>query len=376
MSASSSISYPTCYLNNERLILKPGNKFSVNELKTRLNQMNIKMDESQCKIDLINLYEKALKDDNNKLKIFDKLKKDNEFMNINRINKRSVLSSNDADIYNNNNIKQKELNISNNIHDSNHYEYQQEIKLKKNNYSQRNPFVNQDDIYKQNDDTYNEEEEKNNINNNIIENNENLDLTPQYNEINNNDNYDNNNDNKSNMTTSTISLFSGLSNFSFMDKLKINKKEILHQIILGFIIICSALGFLYIYRLFTEPINNFISLILNIISNSGSFITNYWFIIILILLFILIIYILYKNHKIKKICKDIFAKIKKDLNNNKMLSEDDIYRRYVQDMGINQKKFRRNYLPILKKLAKKDKNIKLFEDNTEGKKMIYMEYTY
>ena len=385
---SSSITYPTCYLNNQELILKPGNKFSTKELKSRLNEMGIKIFDSQPKIELINLYEKALKDDNNKLKIFDKLKKDHESLNINITNKRSVLSDNiDININSNTN---KVTNIRNNkSFNPNYYEYQQEIKLyKNNNYNnKRNPFINNEEINHQNDDTYNDNDNENNLNN------ENLDVTPQYNIINNKNNElnnsnddiisDNDNDNKSNISkTTSISLFSTFSSFSIINSLKMQYKEILRQILLGFIIICAAFGFLYIYRIFSEPINNFFSLLINLLSNSGSFFLNYWYVIPFILIFVILILFLYKHSKIKKCCKEIIKKIKSDLkkennnynNNNRNLSEDDIYRRYVQDLGINKKKFKKSYLPVIKKLVKKDKNLKIFEDNVDGKKMIFVEY--
>ena len=155
-------------------------------------------------------------------------------------------------------------------------------------------------------------------------------------------------------------------------------KEILRQILLGFII--TAFGFLYIYRIFSEPINNFFSLLINLLSNSGAFFLNYWYVIPFILIFVILILFLYKHSKIKKCCKEIIKKIKSDLKkennnyNNRNLSEDDIYRRYVQDLGINKKKYKKSYLPVIKKLVKKDKNLKLFEDNVDGKKMIFVEY--
>ena len=243
------MTYPTCYLNNQELILKPGNKFSTKELKSRLNEMGIKIFDSQPKIELINLYEKALKDDNNKLKIFDKLKKDHESLNINITNKRSVLSDNiDININSNTN---KVTNIRNNkSFNPNYYEYQQEIKLyKNNNYNnKRNPFINNEEINHQNDDTFNHQNDdtfNDNDNENNL-NNENLDVTPQYNIINNKNNElnnsnddiisDNDNDNKSNISkTTTISLFSTFSSFSIINSLKMQYKEILRQILLGFI---------------------------------------------------------------------------------------------------------------------------------------------
>ena len=55
------------------VILRPGNIFTKNELQSRLEQMNIEYDPSLSKNYLIHLYDTALKDEKNQIKIFDKL---------------------------------------------------------------------------------------------------------------------------------------------------------------------------------------------------------------------------------------------------------------------------------------------------------------
>ena len=45
------------------------------------------------------------------------------------------------------------------------------------------------------------------------------------------------------------------------------------------------------------------------------------------------------------------------------LSEEDIYRKYVQGYGISWKKFEKNYLPILRKMRGKNHKLKEFSEN-------------
>ena len=64
----------------KKVILRPGNAFTMDELKYQLDQMNIEYDPSLVKEYLSDSYDKALKDDINQIKIFDKLFKDTLFM--------------------------------------------------------------------------------------------------------------------------------------------------------------------------------------------------------------------------------------------------------------------------------------------------------
>ena len=78
MNNSISIEYPTFTLNNSTVILKPGSQFSINELRSRLHQMDVDSRNIEAKSKLANLYESTLRDDHNKFKLFDRLKKDTE----------------------------------------------------------------------------------------------------------------------------------------------------------------------------------------------------------------------------------------------------------------------------------------------------------
>ena len=136
----------------------------------------------------------------------------------------------------------------------------------------------------------------------------------------------------------------------------VNKKyKILRQVVyhtlFGFITISLALLFLYIYRIYSEEINKTISLILGRISN----LNLNWLItaFILIFAFLFLITKLIKKNKISKRCKEIIKKIKKDNEgNNEELTDEEIYRKYVENYGVNYELFQKSYLPILKKFKK------------------------
>ena len=68
---------PTFTHLGNTVILRPGNQFSKQELNSRLHQMEVQYDQSSMsKAYFTNLYENALKYDQNKIKIFDRLIKD------------------------------------------------------------------------------------------------------------------------------------------------------------------------------------------------------------------------------------------------------------------------------------------------------------
>ena len=124
-------------------------------------------------------------------------------------------------------------------------------------------------------------------------------------------------------------------------------KQIIFHIISGIIILSISLGFLYIYRIYSEEINK-------IISRFFGFVTNYdfyWYIIGFVLIFILYLVIakLVEKKNIKKRCRSIIKKMKE---NNEDFSEEEIYKRYLQNDGVSYKKFKKKYLPILNKMKK------------------------
>ena len=239
--------YPIFQYKNEIVVLKPGEQFTIRELIARLNLLNIMnkyAGEYQEKSGLKKLYDLALQDDNNKIILFDKLKKDTELYNKYR-NKQ--LERNDMQIPVVDMIKNdKEVNLLNN--DNVHLRRANRIK--------------ESDINKKNEDE--------------------------------------------------VSLFS-----MFNDYYTKISDQILYHVIFGFVVIFATLSLLYIYRIYSEEINNITSLVFSSIINNN----YYWYLIPLICIFLfLYLFLKYgKKIKIKKIMKKIVKKFKgnseKNINN-------------------------------------------------------------
>lgn len=160
----------------------------------------------------------------------------------------------------------------------------------------------------------------------------------------------------------------------------------------GFFLCAFGLGYYYISKLsfyrsfsslfekveFTSVKDIFISSLASLKENLFSFLSNilkgnnpYSFFILIILL--IVGYFLYKNYKEKKIAKNVYVKVKKELkkineirftniefkgNPENGLSENEIVRKYSTENGMNEKNFECKVLPIMKKLRKKDVHIK------------------
>ena len=110
-----SVNYPIIRMNNESIILIPGSRFSKNELKSRLHEMDIDASNVQDKGILVNLYESTLSDNQNKFKIFNRLRKDTEMHNsLLGISQRQSLQASNANTMSNNS-KNKIINISSDV---------------------------------------------------------------------------------------------------------------------------------------------------------------------------------------------------------------------------------------------------------------------
>ena len=112
--------YPIFKYNNEIVVIKPGVQFPTSELKARLNilnKLNKNSDECQDKSTLKKLYDMSMRDDKNKMLLFDKLKKDTELYRLKSILRNKMQT-------NINVIKDKEMNLENNLR--NNYKVQLE----------------------------------------------------------------------------------------------------------------------------------------------------------------------------------------------------------------------------------------------------------
>ena len=84
-----------------------------------------------------------------------------------------------------------------------------------------------------------------------------------------------------------------------------------------------------------------------------------------------------RQYSFKKRCREIIENIVKDLRNNsgnsRGISEEDIYKRYVEKYGISYNKFLRKYLPLLNKMRRKDNRLVISSIKNDNKEYIFWE---
>lgn len=182
---------------------------------------------------------------------------------------------------------------------------------------------------------------------------------------------------------STFSIFSNLRNLRNYPFYK-NRKIILFHLIIVILILCFAICFLsFINNSWDSIVDffyNFFQLLIDpvrLIQSIGSFFAsiffgaiNNLFIIIPLIIACFLGFNYYKKYALKKRIKEIFKKIVRDLSNNSIsnqrtISEDDIYQRYLKNEGISYKEFNDKYLPVLRKLRRNENGLKIY--NIDGK---------
>ena len=213
--------YQKFIYNNQSVIIKPGQDFSSNELKLRLKTMGMDANSFQNKSSLIKLYDISIKTDENKIKIINKLMHDTEVNDYNKPKKTDRIIDSMPII----NIQSnKEMNLNNAQYNHNH----NKVQLKRAN------KITEESINKYGI-------------NPLLVNSEDIE----------------------------------------QDESKPEKilKQILCHSISGFIIISSALGLLYIYRIYSEEINKEISRIVGLLSNYDI----YWFVLAFVLMFVFLL---------------------------------------------------------------------------------------
>ena len=170
-----------------------------------------------------------------------------------------------------------------------------------------------------------------------------------------------------------------------------NKKFICFHALLLILIICLTIGILNLINYTWDSIINFFELLLHpvdLINAIGSFFTSlvlgashYWYLTIPFIILVFAGFLFFKNYYFKQRIKKIFQKIKKDLmnntnisNENGVISEDDIYERYVKKYGVSKKEYTKKYLPKLRKMREKDSNLKSFQNNINNKYVFFWEF--
>ena len=145
-----------------------------------------------------------------------------------------------------------------------------------------------------------------------------------------------------------------------------------------------SVSFLHLIYNKRESILNFISKIfeflsqpkqiLDLVRNFISFLfygsIHHWYVILPVIILIFVFYFYVRKYLFKKRCEEIIEKIVQDLKKteDERISQDDIYKKYVQKYGVSYNKFIKKYLPKLDKLRKKDHRLKkssmIYNENT------------
>jgi hypothetical protein len=274
-------------------------------------------------------------------------------------------SRNSYNPYNNNNSSNNNYNSSYNTSNSNNNSL---INQNQNNYSRRVIIEEQN---QPSPILSNEEEIANNRNSNRYAN-----------DVNRNVNYVNRNlrepDEESN-----YSIFSTFRDFKNSPLYK-NRKQICFNMLLSFIILTLVIGGFYLlasfWDLLTDP-KSIVEGIFGFISSLFFGCINNFYIIIPMIILIFVIIIVIKYYIFKKQCKEIFRKIMDDLadksnrnTGNNVISEDDIYKRYVQNLGVKIEVFKKKYLPVLRKMRRNEQRLKTYYDTVNGAQIIFWEY--
>ena len=293
----------------------------------------------------------------------------------NNINNNTIQNQNDNNNIIDNRPKKQIEEINTDI-----YDVKDNNKFNPNYQGNINPKNNQESIemiIQQNETLENPQEEKLKSKNNNIsvrENNKNDDSFNRKNK------YESNEEiyyNKA-KEPDEVSNFSFLSAFSQFKKNPIykNKKFICFHILVLLLILSVAIGSLNLINNNYETISGFISGILNAVSER---LFNRHMIIPIIVLIILIIVLmnLLDKYNFKKRCEKIMENILKDLTNqreNRVISEDDIYKKYVQNYGVNYEEFIQKYIPVLRKMRRKVNHLRISSiENDEGKTILFWE---
>ena len=189
---------------------------------------------------------------------------------------------------------------------------------------------------------------------------------------------------------SFFSFFSAFENLKKSPLYKYRKFILIHlMVLLSFLII--SISFLHLIYNNLETITNFISDIFKIFTEPRrifdliiSFLSfvflgpiHYWYISIPLLVLGFVFYIFMRKYMFKKRCKEIIEKIVKYLENgeNNNISEEDIYKKFVQIYGINYNKFLKKYLPQLNKIRRNDNRLKQSSMKINEKIYVFWELT-
>ena len=341
--------------------------------------------------------------------------------NINSNHQNDNLNSNNLSLNSINNVNNFKTNNNNNALDNKNNNPYSKIDLNETN-SNNNDYNlnNNQNLYLNNLNSLPTNSTnlkiENNILNKIIENNNmnnNLNYNNKYNNQNNynfNDNNGNNNQNY-NYNNNQINIINNYSHnnnnsnfyqnniynyprrnpnlteaeFYHQNPSKISNEgtsSLFYPILYGILILSSLfISLCYIIKINTifnsikkDPVNGVLGII-QFINNLVIFLQNLFLFIsyikniIPLSIFCFIIYIIYKIIKFNNLIKSIYNDIKNSLineYNNRGISENEIIKKYSSKYNINEKDFIKYFLPVLRKLKRKDSNINLKEYYNEN----------
>ena len=287
--------------------------------------------------------------DNNR-KTYTNISDQTQYLQLKQRLPSDEISDNDG---NNNNPYKKIFNNNNNQNNNNdinnkNYNYNQEISIE----TQRKTLVNNDD-------------------NNVV---------------------NNNNRQREQDEVSTFTFFSTFSNIKNYQFYKNRKFICLHTIIL-LLILCFTIAILQLITYSWDSIIDFISSFLELLVDPvrlieviASFFSsiffgaiNYFYITIPLLIFAFIGYIRLKKYLFKKEIKELLNKIIKDLNNNNIsnenraISEDNIYEKYLKNNGVSYREFVKKYIPAMRKMRRNEPRLNLSSMRNNDKEIVFWE---
>jgi NADH:ubiquinone oxidoreductase subunit 5 (subunit L)/multisubunit Na+/H+ antiporter MnhA subunit len=187
---------------------------------------------------------------------------------------------------------------------------------------------------------------------------------------------------------SSFSMFSVFKDFKNSPLYK-NRKEICFNLLLSLIVILAAIGALFLIYKTWDSITDFFAEFFKALTEPQRIIEGIWgfissiifgsvryFYISIPLILLIVVFVIYlRKYLFKKRCKKIMEKILEYLKNNEnrennIITEDDIYRQFVQGYGVSHKEFKNKYLKQLDRM-RRDYSLKAHSNDINGKKVNY-----
>ena len=189
---------------------------------------------------------------------------------------------------------------------------------------------------------------------------------------------------------SAFSFFSTFQDFKNSPLYK-NRKQICFNVLISFLILVLAIGILYFIFNSFETITNFFADFFNLLMDPRRIIQiifgfistllfgslRYFYITIPLIALIIFMIFSFKKYIFEKRCKEIIKKIEEYLRNNQnrgennIISEDDIFKLFVQGYGVSYTRFIEKYIKTLRNMRRNETTMKLNGKKVNGKEFYY-----